>query len=119
MRSTPGFLIASLLASLFCATVFVPASAHAAGNENEKNQKESPPKAEDPTAGLKGFELMVRPSFGGAPSTSPVRYQPDPGAPPVSGSPGALLQGATPWSPGFVGQASIGYRFSQYVSAGL
>lgn len=71
---------------------------------------------EDPAAGLKGFELMLRPSFGGASADSPVRFQPSAG---VVGDPGALLQGAEPWGPGFVGQASVGYRFLRHVSAGL
>ena len=69
-------------------------------------------------AGLKGFELMLRPSFGGAPSGSPVRFQPDAGTQ-VQGDPGALLQGAQPWGPGFVGQATVGYRFLPQLSAGL
>jgi hypothetical protein len=87
----------------------VPASAHAA---------ESTDAAENPSAGLKGVELMLRPAFGGAPSGSPVRFQPDPGVT-VSGDPGALLQGASPWGSGFVGQAMVGYRFLPLLSAGL
>jgi hypothetical protein len=75
------------------------------------------PKTEDSTAGLKGFELMLRPSFGGAPSDSPVKIIPN-GR--VQGDFGTLLSGAsTPWSSGFVGQAAIGYRFLPLLSAGL
>lgn len=107
MRSSLGFLVASL----FCSSLLVPASALA-------GEKEAPPQADDPTAGLKGFELMLRPSFGGAPSTSPVRFEPQQGAQ-VVGDPGAILKGASPYGPGFVGQATVGYRFLPYLSAGL
>ncbi len=76
------------------------------------------PKAEAPAAGLKGFELMLRPSFGGAPSDSPVKFAPQNGVQ-FQGDPGALLKGASPWGSGFVGQASVGYRFIPLMSAGL
>jgi hypothetical protein len=61
---------------------------------------------------------MLRPSFGAAPSDSPVRFQAQPNVQ-VVGDPGALLAGAQPWGGGFVGQASLGYRFSPFVSGGL
>jgi len=101
-----------VLASLLGSSLLASTPALAAGAEKDT------PKAEDPTAGLKGFELMLRPSFGGAPSDSPVRFKPDPGVQ-VQGSPGDILNGASPWSPGFVGQAAVGYRFLPFLSAGL
>jgi hypothetical protein len=61
---------------------------------------------------------MLRPGFGGAPSDSPVRFEPDSGAN-VAGDPGALMKGATPWGPGLVGDATLGYRFLPFLSAGL
>jgi hypothetical protein len=72
----------------------------------------------DALAGLKGFELMLRPSFGGAPSDSSVKFAPTNGAA-FAGDPGALMTGASPWGNGFVGQATIGYRFLPLLSAGL
>jgi hypothetical protein len=100
-RLTVTSFFAVLLASASASAESTPASA---------------PASDDPTAGLKGFELMLRPSFGGASSDSPVRFQPSAN---VVGDPGALLQGAKPWGPGFVGQASVGYRFLRHVGAGL
>lgn len=98
------------LASIFATMLLVPASASAGETEQ--------PKAEDSSSGLKGFELMLRPSFGGAPSDSPVKFSPQPGA--RVADPGlALMKGASPWSSGFVGQASVGYRFIPALSAGL
>ncbi len=76
------------------------------------------PKDEAPNAGLKGFEIMLRPSFGGAPSDSPIRFAPTNGVQ-LQGDPGALMKGAAPWGSGFVGQAYIGYRFVPFLSAGL
>lgn len=61
---------------------------------------------------------MLRPSFGGAPSDSPVRFAPRNGAQ-VQGDLGALMKGASPWGNGFVGQAAVGYRFLPLMSAGL
>ena len=110
MRTTLRFVLASVFVS--AAFSLTAASAFAG------DAKETQPKAEDPTAGLKGFELMLRPSFGGAPSDSPVRFQPDAGVQ-VKGDPGTLAQGATPWGPSFVGQASVGYRFLPFLSAGM
>jgi len=98
--------------------MLVSASAMAGEPAAAAPAEKSDPKTEDPTSGLKGFELLLRPSFGGAPSDSPVRFQPSGGAQ-VQGDPGALLQGASPWSPGFVGQAAVGYRFLPFLSAGL
>jgi hypothetical protein len=95
-----------------------PAAAAAPAAAPAPPAEKSDPKTEDPTSGLKGFELMLRPSFGGAPSDSPVRFQPGGGVQ-VQGDPGALLQGASPWGPGFVGQATVGYRFLPQLSAGL
>lgn len=106
MRQSFRFILASMLAS----AVLVPATAFAG--------EEAAPKAEDSSRDLKGFELMLRPSFGGGGSDSPVRFQPDAGAA-VQGDPGALLQGASPWGAGFVGQATFGYRFLPFLSAGL
>jgi hypothetical protein len=108
MRLSNRFLLASFVAS----TLLVPATALAAEPGAEQ------PKAEDPAAGLKGFELMLRPSFGGAPSDSPVKFAPQNGVQ-FQGDPGALMKGASPWGYGFVGQASVGYRFIPFVSAGL
>lgn len=90
--------------------ILVAASAHAA--------EPAEPKTESPTAGLKGVELMLRPSVGGAPSDSPVRFEPDSSVR-VTGDPGALMKGAAPWGAGFVGQAMVGYRFLPQLSAGL
>lgn len=102
-----------VLASLFVSVVLTPISAFAGDAE-----KSDPPKVEDPSAGLKGFEIMLRPGFGGAPADSPVRFEPDASAR-VVGDPGALMTGASPWGPGLVGQATIGYRFLPFLSAGL
>jgi hypothetical protein len=66
---------------------------------------------------LHGLEIMVRPAVGAAPSDSPVRYEPSPTV--RLGDPGTLLQGATPYGSGFIGQAFIGYRFHPLISAGL
>lgn len=115
------FSLRLLVAPLFASMILVPASALAgepAAAAPAGPAEKSDPKTEDPSSGLKGFELMLRPSFGGAPSDSPVRFQPSAGAQ-VVGDPGAVLQGASPWGPGFVGQAAIGYRFIPYLSAGL
>jgi hypothetical protein len=100
------------LASFVAFTLLVPATALAAEPGAEA------PKAEDSSAGLKGFELMLRPSFGGAPSDSPVKFAPQNGVQ-FQGDPGALMKGASPWGSGFVGQASVGYRFIPLLSAGL
>lgn len=70
--------------------------------------------AEDPYEGLRGFELMLRPSIGAGSSDSPVRA-----APGVSSNGLALLDGAAPWSTGFVGQGSVGYRVMPNLSLGL
>jgi hypothetical protein len=112
MRLFTSFVVTSSFALLTA----VPARAAepAAGHAGERAE----PKAESPTEGLKGFELMLRPSFGGAPSDSPVRFEPD-GTVGVQGDPGALLKGAAPWGSGFVGQALVGYRFIPQLSAGL
>jgi hypothetical protein len=109
MRLSHRLVLATLFAS---STLLVPAIALAGEPGAEQ------PKSENPTAGLKGFELMLRPSFGGAPSDSPVKYAPSNGVK-FAGDPGALMQGASPWGYGFVGQASVGYRFVPFLSAGL
>lgn len=109
MRLSHRFVLATLLAS---STLLVPAIASAGEPGAEQ------PKGENPTAGLKGFELMLRPSFGGAPSDSPVKFAPSNGVK-FASDPGALMQGASPWGYGFVGQASVGYRFVPFLSAGL
>jgi hypothetical protein len=98
------------LATLVAAALLVPATALAG-----EPGPEQPKADQDSSAGLKGFELMLRPGFGGAPSDSPVKVSPN-GAQP--GTP-TLLTGASPWSSGFVGQASVGYRFIPFMSAGL
>lgn len=108
MRLSSRFLLASFVASM----LLVPATALAAEPGAEQ------PKSEDSAAGLKGFELMLRPSFGGAPSDSPVKFAPQNNVQ-FQGDPGALMKGASPWGYGFVGQASVGYRFIPFVSAGL
>ena len=107
MRLSIRFLVSTLFAS---SALLVPALALAGEPSAEQ------PKADSPSAGLKGFELMLRPSFGGAPSDSPVRFTPNKS---FVGDPGALMQGASPWGYGFVGQASVGYRFVPFLSAGL
>ncbi len=108
MRSSIRLLLASFLAS----TLLVPATALAAEPGAEA------PKVDESSAGLKGFELMLRPSFGGAPSDSPVKFAPQNGVQ-FQGDPGALMKGASPWGNGFVGQAYVGYRFIPLLSAGL
>lgn len=60
---------------------------------------------------------MLRPALGAAPSTSPVRYEASPLV--RFADPGALLQGASPYGTGFIGQAFLGYRFHPLVSVGL
>jgi hypothetical protein len=80
----------------------------------------SPDKVEDDSnaRNLRGLELMLRPGFGGAPAGSPVRYVPAKNV--TLQDAGSLVSGtASPWSAGFVGQASLGYRFHPVVSAGL
>lgn len=68
---------------------------------------------------LSGLELVLRPSFGGAPATSPVRYAPNAQAGLSGADPGAVAGGASPFGGGFVGQAMVGARFHALVSAGL
>lgn len=108
MRLSHRLIATSFVAS----TLLVPATALAAEPGAEA------PKAEESSAGLKGFELMLRPSFGGAPSDSPVKFAPQNGVQ-FQGDPGALMKGASPWGNGFVGQAFVGYRFMPLLSAGL
>jgi hypothetical protein len=62
-----------LLASFAASTLLVSNAARAAEPGAEA------PKVEDSSAGLKGVELMLRPSFGGAPSDSPVKFAPSNG----------------------------------------
>jgi len=119
----------TLVTTVLGLTAFlVPASALADGESGQPPAPKStnaPATGEAPTApadrydGLKGFELMLRPSFGGAGSDSPIRHQPDPGTAGLQGGAGQLMEGASPWSPGFVGQATVGYRFLPFLSAGL
>jgi hypothetical protein len=71
--------------------------------------------ADGPPRGLTGFELMLRPGFGGAPSDSPLRIAPGAHA----GGSASLLGGASPYGPGLVANASAGYRFHPLFSAGL
>lgn len=71
--------------------------------------------ADEPTRGLTGFELMLRPGFGGAQSDSPLRIAPGGHA----GWSGSLLYGTAPYGPGLVANASAGYRFHPLFSAGL
>jgi hypothetical protein len=68
-------------------------------------------------AHLRGLELELRPGLGSAGGDSPVRFQPGPGV--TFPDPPALLQGASPYGAGFIGQASLGYRFHPFVSAGV
>ena len=68
-------------------------------------------------AHLRGMELMLRPGLGAAGSGSPVGFQPGPNV--SLPDPPALLQGASPYGVGFIGQASLGYRFHPFVSAGI
>jgi hypothetical protein len=76
----------------------------------------SAPPADDAQRGLRGLELGLRGSPGGASSGSPVQLQQ--GAR-VAGDPGALLKGASPYGVGFVGQAMLGYRLHPLASFGL
>lgn len=99
-----------VLSSSFAALLFAPTLASAAEQPVE-------PQA-DASAGLRGVEMMLRPAFGGAPSDSPVRFEPDANVR-TQADPGALMQGAAPWGSGFVGQAMVGYRFVPFLSAGL
>lgn len=69
-------------------------------------------------AGLRGVEIVLRPSVGAAPADSAVRFEPSPRVT-VSADLGMLLSGAAPWGAGFVGQAMLGYRFLPYLSAGF
>ncbi len=109
MRLSIRFVLATLFAS---STLLVPAMASAGEPGAEQ------PKSDNPVAGLKGFELMLRPSFGGAPSDSPVKFAPTNNVK-LGFDPGALMKGASPWGYGFVGQASVGYRFVPFMSAGI
>ncbi len=109
MRLSIRFSLCAIVAS---STLLVSAAAFAGEPGAEQ------PKAENPTAGLKGFELMLRPSFGGAPSDSPVKLSQSNNVK-LGFDPGALMKGASPWGYGFVGQASVGYRFVPFLSAGL
>lgn len=70
----------------------------------------------DERRGLTGLEIVLRPSFGGAGSASPVKYT---GPTDPRTDPGAVATGASPYSAGFVGQAMLGYRFHPIVSGGL
>lgn len=108
MHFSCRFLVASFLAS----ALLVPVTALAAEPGAEQ------PKSDDAAAGLKGFEVMLRPSFGGASSDSPIKFAPTNGVQ-FQGDPGALMKGASPWGSGFVGHASVGYRFAPFLSAGL
>jgi hypothetical protein len=76
----------------------------------------STPAPEDALRGLRGLELTLRGSPGGASGDSPVQLQQ--GAR-VAGDPGALLKGASPYGIGFVGQAMLGYRLHPLASFGL
>ncbi len=68
---------------------------------------------------LRGFEVMIRPSYGGAYSDSPVRYESSPLVK-VYADLGSLLKGTeSPYGSGFVGQAFIGQRFHPLVGGGL
>ncbi|MFO0671594.1 MAG: outer membrane beta-barrel protein [Polyangiaceae bacterium] len=70
----------------------------------------------DARRGLTGLEIVLRPSFGGAGASSPVKYT---GPTDPRSDPGAVSTGASPYGPGFVGQAMLGYRFHPLVSGGL
>jgi hypothetical protein len=105
-----NFSLRFVLTSLVASTLLVPASALADDNGEKKEEST----AEDPSKGLKGFELMLRPSFGGAASDSPVKL-----APSADVAFQTLMKGGSRWGTGFVGQASVGYRFVPFLSAGL
>lgn len=75
--------------------------------------------AEAPDKHLRGLELIIRPSFGGAGSGSPIRYAPTGGST-LQGDPGSVFAGtSSPYGGGFVGQAMIGYRAHPLISAGI
>jgi opacity protein-like surface antigen len=75
-------------------------------------------RAEDSAEHLTGLELMVRPAVGSGGARSPVRLRPGRGAT-LGLDTGALLDGASPYGVGFVGQAFLGYRFHPLFSLGL
>jgi hypothetical protein len=104
------FFLRFVVTSLVASPLVVPASALADGNGARKDQST----AEDPSKGLEGFELMLRPSFGSAGSDCPVKP-----APSADAAFGTLVKGASSWNIGFVGQASVGYRFVPFLSVGL
>jgi Outer membrane protein beta-barrel domain len=67
-----------------------------------------------------GFELMLRPGYGSAGSSSPVVYRNPPGVPAGTNDPGDVFGGsASPYGGGFVGDAFVGYRMLPILSAGL
>jgi opacity protein-like surface antigen len=89
--------------------LLVPATAHAA---------DEPPKAEpgdDSAAHLTALELMVRPTLGGAGSSSLVTIPPG-----IAGNNSRIFDGsASPYGASFGVGAEIGFRFHPLVSAGL
>jgi hypothetical protein len=101
---------ATFATTLFLA-LFLSMSSHARAAENAQ------PSQDDGLRGLRGLELTLRGSPGGASAASPVQLKPDAR---VAGDPGALLKGsASPYGIGFVGQAMIGYRIHPIASFGL
>lgn len=65
-----------------------------------------------------GFELMLRPGYGSAGSSSPVVYQP--AGVVTFPNPGSIYSGkASPYGGGFVGDAFVGYRMLPILSAGV
>jgi hypothetical protein len=68
--------------------------------------------------GLSGFEALLRPGYGSAGSSSPVKYEPAPLV--YHPDPGSIYDGsAAPYGAGLAGQLALGYRFLPVVSAGL
>jgi hypothetical protein len=68
-------------------------------------------------AGL-GLEVVLRPGYGSAGDTSPVRYEASPGNPNMQAS--AIWKGtAKPYGGGFVLDGAVGYRPYSFVSLGL
>src|SRR5262245_57315185 len=68
--------------------------------------------------GLRGFEALLRPGYGSAGASSPVKYEAAPLM--VHPDPGSIYDGsASPYGGGLAGQLAIGYRFLPVLSAGI
>lgn len=68
---------------------------------------------------LSGLEVMVRPGVGAASGNSPIQYHDDANVRVPAAGVSNLIKGASPYGVGFVGLASLGYRFHPVISAGF